>query len=545
VYVKVGTYTGNGSSQSITGLGFTPKFVLVKALANLTDVFRIDTMPAGDSKQQGTAALVSTGITAFGSDGFTVGALANANQNGTTFYYIAIGGPGVWTTSYVGTGASLSITGAGFAPDAVITVGTATGASVLKTAAMGTLGYALTGTVINSSAFTSLDADGFTVGNHSSTGTNGNTYYAVAMEEGAGFDVSSYTGTGSALSVTGVGFQPDATLVKKHATNFSYMRTSFHTTTLASYIGGGLSTISTGITALNADGYSIGTSVDVNQNTVVASALSFSDNAPAAIELAGVATLAIDAAAAMSPLRALLGAAELSVDGAGALDIPIRPLAGVAEVVITGSPVALLSGALQELAGVAELSIDSAAVMNPLRALVGDAAELSIDALSAELESLILQELAGVAELVVTGAGALSIPFRSLFGVAEVAIDATSRVYNPDAEGGSENGEEPGGGLAVSRFPQHWRALRVGDIMNAITPNAGVGGTSPVLRLLELTAETGATDADCTWQYYEETTEPTLSRNLGAAKPFARERLPRALAEALRTTNQADGRRRG
>lgn len=281
MYVKRGTYTGNGSSQSITGVGFTPKFVWIKAAGSHADVLFIDTMPSGDSKLDNATTLINNGITAIGSDGFDVGSHAAVNTNTTVYYYLAIGGSDVSTFSYTGTGANQSITGAGFAPEAVLTTSPASTAVVLKATGMSSTQYfPINGSAGNSSGFPSLDADGFTVGNHVSAGSNGNTYYAVALNESTGFKHLSYTGTGSAHNETGVGFDPTWVVVKKWAGSTGQLRTSDHSGN-SSYLGIGLNTLANCITALVTDGFTVGTSNDVNQNTITYSSLNFIDNAPA------------------------------------------------------------------------------------------------------------------------------------------------------------------------------------------------------------------------------------------------------------------------
>ena len=79
-------YTGTGSSNSITGVGFNPDLVWIKDRGatfsqTLTDKVR------GTSKElyaNGTAAEVvySQGVSSFDSDGFTVGTDGGINSNG-------------------------------------------------------------------------------------------------------------------------------------------------------------------------------------------------------------------------------------------------------------------------------------------------------------------------------------------------------------------------------------------------------------------------------------------------------------------------------
>ena len=83
-------YSGTGSTQSITGVGFQPDWVWIKnassgsnydhvlydAVRGVTKHIHSNTTDAEDTQ--------SDGLTAFGTDGFTVGADSKSNSNGST-----------------------------------------------------------------------------------------------------------------------------------------------------------------------------------------------------------------------------------------------------------------------------------------------------------------------------------------------------------------------------------------------------------------------------------------------------------------------------
>jgi hypothetical protein len=78
-------YTGNGSTNDITGVGFQPDLVWIKNTSSATSNSLYDVV-RGVQKQlesDNTSAETTeaTGLTAFGSDGFTVGSLAQVNGN--------------------------------------------------------------------------------------------------------------------------------------------------------------------------------------------------------------------------------------------------------------------------------------------------------------------------------------------------------------------------------------------------------------------------------------------------------------------------------
>ena len=83
-------YTGNGSTQSITGVGFKPDFVWIKSrsLAGANHVVYDTTRGAGEyliPNTTGAEGTIANGLTSFDSDGFTLGSEAGHNFNGATF----------------------------------------------------------------------------------------------------------------------------------------------------------------------------------------------------------------------------------------------------------------------------------------------------------------------------------------------------------------------------------------------------------------------------------------------------------------------------
>ena len=87
--MDVKLYTGNGSTQTISGLGFSPDFVWIKrrdATANhdVTDTVRGATKSLYTSLTQGEATDAGA-LTAFNSDGFSLGATGTVNTNNGTY----------------------------------------------------------------------------------------------------------------------------------------------------------------------------------------------------------------------------------------------------------------------------------------------------------------------------------------------------------------------------------------------------------------------------------------------------------------------------
>ena len=88
-YFNTKLYTGNGSTQSITGVGFQPDFTWLKSRSNTywhwwTDAVRGVTknIYSNGSEAEQTN---SNGYTAFGTDGFTLGNNTDINNNNSTY----------------------------------------------------------------------------------------------------------------------------------------------------------------------------------------------------------------------------------------------------------------------------------------------------------------------------------------------------------------------------------------------------------------------------------------------------------------------------
>lgn len=88
-YFNTVLYTGTGSSLSVTGTGFQPDLVWIKS-RNASSSSGVYDAVRGVQKQlitntTGDETTQTTGLTAFGSDGFTVGALSQINASATTY----------------------------------------------------------------------------------------------------------------------------------------------------------------------------------------------------------------------------------------------------------------------------------------------------------------------------------------------------------------------------------------------------------------------------------------------------------------------------
>ena len=85
------TYSGTGSTQAITGLGFKPDAVFIKGRNDTTDHRLVNSSigvgKALRSNTTGGDVSEANGVTAFGTDGFTVG--SETGYNGSTINFVA------------------------------------------------------------------------------------------------------------------------------------------------------------------------------------------------------------------------------------------------------------------------------------------------------------------------------------------------------------------------------------------------------------------------------------------------------------------------
>lgn len=267
-----GSYTGDGVDYRSIDTGFQPDVVIVKGDTGQTAVMRTSTM-AGDSSKPlwGATALSADMIQSLDADGFTLGRNGRVNTDGTKYYWQAFkADPSVLKVgTYTGNGsASQSVTGTGFSPEyAAVLPATAQRANH-RFSGM-TRGFQFDGDTGTTTRVTSLDADGFGVGNSAEVNSSGATYHYVAFNEVAGrVKKGSYAGTGANQNVTGVGFSP--AYVMGRANDTSTSRPGNHRAASVpgsqSLLYSATANTTTGITSLLADGFSVGTNAVANAN---------------------------------------------------------------------------------------------------------------------------------------------------------------------------------------------------------------------------------------------------------------------------------------
>ena len=211
-------YTGTGSSQSITGLGFNPDLVWIKSRSAATDNTLYDSVRGAQARLESNNTDVEVtsdaGLTAFNSTGFTVNTLAQVNTSAATYVgwcWDESVSAGFDIVTYTGNGGTQNISHSlGVAPKLMIVKCRAT---VQRwTVYNGSLGAGYYGYLNETLAFdtgnnqlrwgnnsTSVapTSSVFTIGNSVDVNQSGSTYVAYLWAEVAGFSkFGSYTGNG-------------------------------------------------------------------------------------------------------------------------------------------------------------------------------------------------------------------------------------------------------------------------------------------------------------------------------------------------------------
>ena len=88
-YFNTVLYTGNTNAQSITCVGFQPDWVWIKKRSSVANHHLYDSVRGVqkriNSNTTNTEATATTNLTAFGSDGFTIGTDNDINENSETY----------------------------------------------------------------------------------------------------------------------------------------------------------------------------------------------------------------------------------------------------------------------------------------------------------------------------------------------------------------------------------------------------------------------------------------------------------------------------
>ncbi len=275
-----GTYTGVGATGNyitVQNLDFAPDLVIVKGNTTVAGCFRTSQM-AGDTTYYLDSATTyfTGGIIALNQNGFTIGASTVTNTSGVTYYWTAYGNAwkpetnsgaaDFYVGAYYGNGIdSRNITRLPYQADMVtIRLYSGTNNAVFRTSAMsGDYSGYFSGTAEAANLIQELRSDGFQIGTLADVNTAAGHYFYFGFKTGTNFSVGTYSGTGSQLDITTVGFQPDNLWIKHTGTTRGVQRTSNMATDSAlPFLN--VANLTSAVTALLSNGFRVLSAAETN-----------------------------------------------------------------------------------------------------------------------------------------------------------------------------------------------------------------------------------------------------------------------------------------
>ncbi len=269
-WLATGSYTGNGTdNRNITGVGFQPDIVIVRYDDNTDAIIRTANMGAGLSKRMtDNTALQANFIQSLIADGFQVGTAAHVNQSGLLYHWVAMKvGANVQIGTYTGNAAdNRNITGVGFQPEWLLTMGDGEADIFRPFALAGDNSYDIIGTNAVANRIQAAIADGFQLGSDNNVNQSGRAYYWIAWNATSKVSAGSYTGdSADNRNITGLGGSPSFVWIKRLNSRQGPWRSASVVGDRTQYWGA-TSSAADRIQSLIANGFQVGTDQEVNQN---------------------------------------------------------------------------------------------------------------------------------------------------------------------------------------------------------------------------------------------------------------------------------------
>lgn len=280
----VGSYTGNGTSQSLTSVGFQPDMVTVKRSGVSSSVFRSSSMGTNASQPLDGANELTDSITTLDATGFTVSNNTRVNTSSDTYWFFAF----KTTTNafavgtFTGDGADNKAITVGFRPQSAwiknSNATTPVTAYYENTESNGDYSSAFADNINSTGIIKSLDSNGYTVGTGAAANESGKAIYWIAFAGATNptatgtftMKVGSYTGNGTSQSISNVGFAPDLVIIKDQSgATTSVFRTRLKKGDATSYMAESIADFTGGITSLDSSGFSVGASTIVNTSSTI------------------------------------------------------------------------------------------------------------------------------------------------------------------------------------------------------------------------------------------------------------------------------------
>ena len=168
--------------------------------------------------------------------------------------------------TYVGNGSdNRSITGVGFQPVWVVTLGDGEDSAFRPASLLGDNSYLMAADGKLANRIQAMEVTGFQIGSDANVNKSGTTYHYIAWAASSRVSEGSYTGDGSDnRSITGVGFQPQMVWVKRDDTKPSTWRPASVAGDSTLYWKAQVPQADR-IQVLEADGFQVGANDEVNK----------------------------------------------------------------------------------------------------------------------------------------------------------------------------------------------------------------------------------------------------------------------------------------
>lgn len=287
--VASGSYTGTGVAGLAVNVGFPPLVVLVKEEGAAVGHIALSSFDAGDSKEFGNTALVTTKITALTATGFEVSSNADINDNSVTYFWTAWGDSGdddIACFSYTGDGTDNKSWGSlTWEPDFAMVIADATLRLHWRTDMLAGDLSQRHNVVATTNIIQALQTGGIQAG--TTINANGTVYHVWALKRAANVcAITEYQGDGNDNRdvAHGLGVAPIFTMIQTQDVTSQSMVTRFadHVGDLSIVMDAAASAANS-IQAVDATNVQVGTDAKVNQaaSTPTYTLVTFGEAVPA------------------------------------------------------------------------------------------------------------------------------------------------------------------------------------------------------------------------------------------------------------------------
>lgn len=279
-----GSYIGDGTDdRAILVFAFEPDAVFIKCECNRPGVVRTNTMLGDAAKTLTSTGTLDTDlIQSLDSSGFVIGSDVNVNKDGEVFHWAALkAGDELVLGTYLGDGNDdRSITGIGFKPEWVATIGDGDDSIFRPGSVVGDASFAFSANQDLTNRIQAMQLTGFQVGSNSDVNSLGITYHYLAWNSSVNVSQASYDGDGNDdRSIGGAGFAPQLVWIKRGDNSPALWRTSSVGGDLSLEFGNSVAGDDL-IQAIEIDGFQIGGSDPVNKKNRTYHYLALRDGGP-------------------------------------------------------------------------------------------------------------------------------------------------------------------------------------------------------------------------------------------------------------------------